>query len=307
VLYIKFVVKESNMRITIIIMAALVAVSCGRGSRNGVETGGLTITTSIAPFEYFISEIAGSDFNVNVIVPPGASPATFEPTPSVLRGVASSEAVVLNGYLGYEMAWGDRITGINGDIAILRLADSQDLIYGEAHRHGDHFHYSGVDPHFWTSPASAMKMAADINSFLKSIYPERAGQFDSNYGRLVATINEVSAGLDSLLDDYRGESFMIFHPALTYLARDYGLNQVSVEVDGKEPSPAQMKSFIDTGTEKGIAVIFVQKEFDRRNAEAIAGQIGADVVEIDPLNRNWPETVLSIGEALSRGFDGRRE
>lgn len=290
-----------------LLVAALVVLSCGRGRENQDETRRMTITTSIAPFEYFISEIAGSDFDVNVIVPPGASPATFEPTPSVLRGVAGSEAVVLNGYLGYEMAWGDRITGINGNIAILRLADSQDLIYGEAHRHGDHFHYSGVDPHFWTSPVSAMKIAADINRFLKSIYPDRAAEFEGNYGRLVTTITGVSARLDSLLADHKGESFMIFHPALTYLARDYGLNQVPVEVDGKEPSPAQMKSFIDTGMEKGIAVIFVQKEFDRRNAEAIAGQIGADVVEIDPLNRNWPETVISIGEALSRGFDSNRE
>lgn len=291
------------MRITILFVAALVAVSCGRGSKAGDESQRMTISTSIAPFEYFISAIAGSDFEVNVIVPPGASPATFEPTPSVLRGVAGSEAVVLNGYLGYEMAWGDRITGINESIAILRLADSQNLIYGEAHKHGDHFHYSGVDPHFWTSPASAMKIAADINRFLKSIYPERAAEFEANYSRLVTTITEVSARLDSLLGDYSGESFMIFHPALTYLARDYGLNQVSVEVDGKEPSPAQMKSFIDTGMEKGIAVIFVQKEFDRRNAEAIAGQIGADVVEIDPLHSNWPETVISIGESLSRGFE----
>lgn len=290
-----------------LLVAALVVVSCGRGRENQDETRRMTITTSIAPFEYFISEIAGSDFDVNVIVPPGASPATFEPTPSVLRGVAGSEAVVLNGYLGYEMAWGDRITGINGNIAILRLADSQDLIYGEAHRHGDHFHYSGVDPHFWTSPVSAMKIAADINRFLKSIYPDRAAEFEGNYGRLVTKITGVSARLDSLLADHKGESFMIFHPALTYLARDYGLNQVPVEVDGKEPSPAQMKSFIDTGMEKGIAVIFVQKEFDRRNAEAIAGQIGADVVEIDPLNRNWPETVISIGEALSRGFESNRE
>jgi zinc transport system substrate-binding protein len=295
------------MRITMLLVAALVVVSCGRGRENQDETRRMTITTSIAPFEYFISEIAGSDFDVNVIVPPGASPATFEPTPSVLRGVAGSEAVVLNGYLGYEMAWGDRITGINGNIAILRLADSQDLIYGEAHRHGDHFHYSGVDPHFWTSPVSAIKIAADINRFLKSIYPDRAAEFEGNYGRLVTTITGVSARLDSLLADHKGESFMIFHPALTYLARDYGLNQVPVEVDGKEPSPAQMKSFIDTGMEKGIAVIFVQKEFDRRNAEAIAGQIGADVVEIDPLNRNWPETVISIGEALSRGFESNRE
>lgn len=283
-------------------MATLMVVSCGRANRSGDDAGRLIITTSIAPFEYFISEIAGSDFEVNVIVPPGASPATFEPTPSVLRGVAGSSAIILNGYLGYEMAWGDRITGINRDIALLRLADSQDLVYGEAHRHGDHFHYSGVDPHFWTSPVAALKMADDILSFLRSIYPDRAGEFESNHGRLVITINEVAARLESLLGDYRGESFMIFHPALTYLARDYGLNQVSVEVDGKEPSPAQMKSFIDQGVEKGIAVIFVQKEFDRRNAEAIADEINAAVVEIDPLNREWPETVISIGEALSRGF-----
>lgn len=284
-------------------MAAIVAVSCGRERDNSSKAEKLVITTSIAPFEYFVSEIAGSDFQINVIVPPGASPATFEPTPSVLRGVAGSTALIVNGYLGYELAWGDRITGINSKIAVLRLADSQDLIYGEAHRHGDHFHYSGVDPHFWTSPVAAVKMAEDIKQFLKKVYPDRALEFETNHTQLVKTIGMVTARLDSLLEGHRGDSFMIFHPALTYLARDYGLNQVSVEVDGKEPSPAQMKSFVDTGNKQGIAVIFVQREFDKRNAVAIADEIGAEVVEIDPLNGNWPEAVLSIGEALSRGFE----
>ena len=290
------------MRYFLLLIAAIVTVSCGGERDNSSTSGKVLITTSIAPFEYFISEIAGSDFKVNVIVPPGASPETFEPTPSVLRGVAGSTALIINGYLGYELAWGDRITGINSKIAILKLADSQDLIYGEAHKHGDHFHYSGVDPHFWTSPVSALKMADAIKQFLKEMYPERAMEFDRNHEQLVKKIGMVSARLDSLLEGHRGESFMIFHPALTYLARDYGLNQVSVEVDGKEPSPAKMKSFIDTGNNKGIAVIFVQKEFDKRNAKTIAKEIAAEVVEIDPLNGNWPEAVLSIGEALSRGF-----
>lgn len=292
-----------GMRIVFLFIAALVAVSCG-GKRDASSVDNkVVISTSIAPFEYFISEIAGSDFKVNVIVPPGASPETFEPTPSILRGVAGSTAIIMNGYLGYELAWGDRISGINSKIAVLKLADSQDLIYGEAHRHGDHLHFSGVDPHFWTSTIAAMKMADDIKQFLKKIYPDRALEFDSNHEQLVTTIGMVSARLDSLLEGHRGESFMIFHPALTYLARDYGLNQVSVEVDGKEPSPAQMKSFIDTGKSKGIHVIFVQREFDKRNAKTIANEIGAEVIEIDPLNGNWPETVLSIGEALSRGFE----
>ena len=102
------------------------------------------------------------DYRINVIVPPGASPATFEPPPSVIRSLQQSKLIVFNGYLGFEQAWMDKLMQVNPDINVLYLASNQELIAAEQHKHGDHYHYDGVDPHFWMSPLSARQIALDI-------------------------------------------------------------------------------------------------------------------------------------------------
>lgn len=284
----------------------LLFVSLLIACNSAVDHGKRVITTSIPPFKFFTSAIAGDDFEVNVIVPPGASPATFEPTPSVIRGLNSSELLILDGYLGYELAWADQLAGVNPGIKRLILADSQDLIYGAVHSHGDDHgeedDYTGVDPHFWVSPVAARRIAADILAFLKTSYPQEATVFETNYTLLIREIDRADIYLDSLFAENRGRSFMIFHPSLTYLARDYNLEQVAVETDGKEPTPAGLVDFIDHAKRENIGVIFVQREFDKKNAETIASEIDAEVVEIDPLSENWPQSVRSIGDALSRGF-----
>lgn len=280
----------------ILIVIALVStlVSC----RNEDVGGRRIITTSIPPFKYFVSAIAGEGFDINVIVPPGASPATFEPTPSVIRSLVNSDMLILDGYLGYELAWAGQLKEINPEIKTLVLAESQELIYGEAHQHGDQQHYSGVDPHFWVSPVAAQIMASDILGFLKENWPEDSEQFESNYLLLREEINKTGLYLDSLLNGLEKRSFMIFHPALTYLARDYNLEQVAVETEGKEPTPVGLKEFIDHGRSENIAVIFVQREFDKKNALTIASEIGAHIVEIDPLSEDWAGSVRLIGRAL---------
>ncbi|MEZ5010625.1 MAG: zinc ABC transporter substrate-binding protein [Bacteroidales bacterium] len=262
-------------------------VSCGTTERSDSSI----ITTSIPPFEYFVKAIAGDGYQVNVIVPPGASPATFEPTPSVIKGLNKSELLILDGYLGYETAWGDKLQSVNPGIATLTLANNQNLISGEAHDHGDHQHSSGVDPHFWISPPSAAIMASDIFEFLVKNYPGDSILFRDNYNNLASEINSVHNYVDSLLGGTGSRAFMIFHPALSYLARDYGLEQIAVEIEGKEPSPSDLKELIDHARLENIGVIFVQREFDRKNAEAIASEIGAEVVEIDPLSADWANSV----------------
>ena len=269
---------------------------------NQETDGKRVITTSIPPFKYFVEAIAGDGFEVNVIVPPGASPATFEPTPSVIRALGKSDMLILDGYLGYELAWAGQLKEINPGIKTLVLAESQVLIYGEEHQHGDQQHYSGVDPHFWVSPVAAQKMASAILKFLNETWPGESEQFTANYSVVENEIRETGLYLDSLLSGLEQRSFMIFHPALTYLARDYNLEQVAVETEGKEPSPLGLKEFIDHGRSENIGVIFVQREFDKKNALTIASEIGAKVVEIDPLSENWPETVRSLGRALREGL-----
>lgn len=257
------------------------------------------ITVSIEPFSFFTSAIAGDMYGINVIVPPGASPATYEPPPAVIRGINNSDLMIINGYLGFEMAWMDRIRSLNEEVQVLRLADSQDLVAADSHRHGDITHYTGVDPHFWVSPKRALIIARDIKNFLVERDPDNAETYRSNYLRLDSIIRETDAYLENLFGSTVNKSFMIYHPSLSYLALDYGLEQITVETGGKEPSPSEMKKLIDTGKEKNIRTIFVQREFDRKNADIIGMELGAETVVVDPLARDWVKSVRDIAKNIS--------
>jgi zinc transport system substrate-binding protein len=95
---------------------------------------------------------------------------------------------------------------------------------------------------------------------------------------------------------------MIYHPNLAYMARDYGLEEIPVEFEGKEPSPSRMKELIDRARNEHLRTIFVQREFDLKNAKAIAGEIDAHIVLIDPLSENWQRSTMEIIDALHDSF-----
>lgn len=283
-------------RLLIPVLFVLIFAGCNRQDGDRDQR---VITVSIEPFRFFTSVIAGDSYTINVIVPPGASPATYEPPPAVIKGISNSGLMIINGYLGFEMAWIDRLLGLNEKIEVLRLADSQDLIASESHRHNDIIHYSGVDPHFWMSPMRARIIARDIKDFLVKYDPDREEVYVTNYMRLDSMIMETDAYIRSILNESGAESFMIFHPSLTYFARDYGLEQITVETEGKEPSPSELKNLIDRGREENMKTIFVQREFDTKNARLIGEEIGAETVVIDPLSNDWIRSVKEIAMKIA--------
>jgi len=256
------------------------------------------VTVSIEPFRFFTMAIAGDGYEVNVIVPSGASPATYEPPPAVIRGINNSELMIINGYLGFEMAWIERVIGLNDEVKILRLSESQDLIAADSHRHGDITHYTGVDPHFWVSPKRARIIARNIRDFLITNDPGNMETFKSNYLELDSIIQETDNYLSTIIREAGIKAFMIYHPSLSYLALDYGLEQIPVEIEGKEPSPSELSKLIDIGKKKDIKAIFVQREFDRKNAEIIGNEIGAETVIVDPLSQDWEQSVMDIAEKI---------
>jgi zinc transport system substrate-binding protein len=290
------------MKKTFALLAILIALSCNRSSP---DTGVKIITVSIAPFEYFINEIAGADFSVNIMVPPGANPHIYEPYPEQISKLRKSVAYVSNGYLGFEMTWLDRFYEMNKSMIRLSLGDKIDLITSGHEHEGDHV--EGADPHYWVSPKCAASMALSTRDLLCQLNPAEKEKYELNYAELVAEINELDKRAEMLLSEFSGELFMIYHPNLAYLARDYGLREVPVEFEGKEPPPSRLKELIDLALAKNIRSIFVQREYDSRNAKAIAREIGAGVVVIDPLSGNWMEATTDIIEALHNSFIASRK
>jgi zinc transport system substrate-binding protein len=274
-----------------LILASL--ISCGRGGSNSSEK---IITVSIAPFKYFVEEIGGSDFRVNVMVPAGADPHIYEPFPEQIIELRKSIAYISNGYLGFEMNWLDRFYEINSTMKRLSLGDKIDPL-GSSHLH-EGGHVEAADPHYWVSPQSALIIASSVKSFLCGLNPAENNKYETNYEALVLKIKEVDAKAIRLFSGMTNRSFMIYHPNLAYLARDYNLEEIPVEYEGKEPPPSRIRELIDRARRDKIKVIFVQREYDTKNAKAIAGEIGARIEIIDPLSEDWQREITDIIDAV---------
>jgi zinc transport system substrate-binding protein len=264
-------------------------LSCGR---KGVNTSEKIITVSIAPFKYFVDEISGGDFSVNIMVPAGADPHTYEPFPDQIIQLRQSVAYISNGFLGFEMNWLDRFYEINGTMKRLSLGDKIDPI-GSGHNH-ESGHVEVADPHYWVSPKSALIMALSVKEFLSGLNPLQKDKYETNYKALVLKIKDVDNRAEKLFAGLPNKAFMIYHPNLAYFARDYSLVEIPVEYEGKEPPPSRIRELIDLARKDKLKIIFVQREYDTKNAKAIASEIGASIKIIDPLSENWLKEIQDI-------------
>ena len=267
----------------------LLLLSC---TRSGNDTGDKIITVSIAPFKYFVDEISGGDFKVNVMVPAGADPHIYEPFPGQISKLRKSVAYISNGYLGFEMTWLSRFYETNPAMVILSLGGKIEPL--DAHNDHAGGYVVRADPHYWVSPECAMIMALSVRDFLCDLNPQGKHKYEANYLILIPKINEVDSLAHTLFNGINNRSFMIFHPNLGYLARDYGLEEISVEYEGKEPPPSRLKELVDRARTDDLKTIFVQKEYDTKNAKAIADEIGAKIEIIDPLSENWLKATTDI-------------
>jgi len=272
-------------------------ISCGR---HASDNGDRIITVSIAPFKYFVEEIAGSDFTVNVMVPDGADPHIYEPFPEQINKLRKSVGYISDGYLGFEMIWLDRFYEINKAMRKLSLSEKiVPLVYGHNH-FGNHVEDS--DPHFWMSPKCGLIMALSIKEFLCELNPLQKQKYEANYQNFISEVKQLDEKADQLFSGIQNRSFMIFHPNMGYLARDYDLKEISIEYEGKEPSPSLMKELIDSARHDRLNTIFIQREYDTKNAKAIADEIGAELIIIDPLSEDWLKTISDIITALHTSF-----
>lgn len=279
-------------------LLCLFLVSCGRKNESGSDI----ITVSIAPFKYFVESIAGDNFSVNVMVPAGANPHIYEPFPEQVNRLRKSVAYISNGFLGFEMTWLDRFYEINKNMKKLSLGSCIEPI--EPERHDDIHHIETADPHYWVSPMCAISMARAVYGFLVELDPGNKELYGKNLNSLLEKISELDLKAKELASQGKKNSFMIYHPNLAYLARDYGLDELPVEFEGKEPDPSRLMKLIDQARNEKLKVILVQREYDTKNARAVADEVGAKVVIIDPLAENWYSSTDEIISILKASFEG---
>lgn len=295
-------------RIYILLTVLLLLTACG-----GKQAGGKVVTVTIEPQRFFAEKIAGDKFAIHCVVPSGQSPETYDPTPKQMVQIGRSAAYLQIGYIGFEQVWMQKIRENNPDLKIFDVSqgmqfmkDTEEEHQHEGHEHeaGDghhHHHAGGVDPHIWSSIEGAKVIAWNtLNAFIE-LDKENTEYYWKNYNDLLAEIEKTEAEIRQLLDPLADRTFIIYHPALTYFAAEFDLTQLCIEMDGKEPSPAQLKQLVMTAKKHHTKVVFIQQEFDRKNAELIAKETGCRLVVINPLDYHWNTEMIHIAKALADG------
>ena len=252
------------------------------------------------------------------MVPAGQSPETYDPTPQQMIQVGKSIAYLRIGPIGFEQAWMDKIRENNPKLEIFDTSEGMKLLTDteedshvhdhaghdhDAHAGGaaHHHHHGGVDPHIWSSVTGAKVVAWNtLNAFI-ALDPDNTEYFWKNYNELVDQIDKTETEINQLLDPLTDRTFIIYHPALTYFANEFNLTQLCIEMDGKEPSPAQLKMLVENARENNARVVFIQQEFDQKNAELIAKETGCKLTVINPLAYDWSKEMIHIAKALADG------
>jgi len=256
------------------------------------------ITVTIEPQRYFVEQLVDTFFRIECMVPVGTSPETYDPTPVQMAKLARSKAYFCIGHIGFEEVWINKLKKNYPYIPFFDNSKGIALITGHSHS-GGRCNEDGIDPHTWSSPKAARVIVQNMYDALLEIDPENKNHYAANLQSLLEKINAVDEKVTQILNNSLQKAFIIYHPALTYFARDYGLTQYSIETDGKEPSPEQLKSLIKTAKEVGVKTVFIQQEFDRKNAEIVAKETGCRLIIINPLSYDLGEEVINIAQALS--------
>jgi len=260
------------------------------------------LTVSIDPQKYFLEAIVGDKYTINTLIPSGANPELYDPTPAQMIALGKSSIYFKIGHLGFENVWIKNVQENTPQMQIVDCSAGIEPKECDGHDH-EHMHngHEGEDPHIWSSTKTAAIVAKNMYDAVVAADIENKDYYTDNYAKLINKIDSVDTVIRGYLNKADSRGFIIFHPALSYFASEYGLNQYSIEHEGKSPSPTQLKALIDLAREQNIRIVFIQAEYDQKNAEIIANEIGAKIVSINLLSYNWDNEMIKIAKSLASG------
>jgi zinc transport system substrate-binding protein len=277
------------------------------------EAAVMKVFVSIVPQKYFVQKIGGDRVAVSVLVPPGASPHQFEPKPRQMAELAQTSVYFAIG-VELEKAWLKKIAAANPKLLVVPTDEGIAKIASvELDPHGEppsaaagSSHVPGKsdpreaapDPHVWLSPPLVKLQAGRIRDGLTAADPGSGPYYSARCAAFLQEIDALDRELKALFAGRNGKSFMVLHPSWGYFAAAYGLEQVPIEIEGKEPKPAQLQRLIRFARERRIDVIFVQPQFSAKSAELLAREIGGRIVVADPMAEDWANNL----RVLSRKF-----
>lgn len=260
----------------------------------------LHLFVSILPQAYFVEQIGGNLVDVDVLVGPGQSPTTYEPTPKQLARLGRSQLYFRIG-TPFESGFIDTISGTFRNVDIIdtrRGVPLRRFLLEDSHDDPGHEHQGGIDPHIWLDPKRVKIQAVTICHALCNADPAHALAYVKNLQSFLQALDDIDRRVAALLAPWAGQKIYVFHPAFGYFCDSYGLRQVAIETEGKEPSPKQLADLINRAKRDGVKFLFVQPQFSRKSADAIARAIGGTVVPMNPLPRDYMANLEAMAAAI---------
>ncbi len=274
-------------------------VSCA-----GNDSAKSVLMVSIPPQKCLLEEIVGDDYEVRSLLSSSSNPETYEPSINDLKALSRAEGYFAMGNMPFESSLLERIAASNPGLPIYDCSAGVALLYGT---HGDcGHHHEGEscgshglpDPHTWSSVKNARVMVKNMRDAVVKINPARSKLYDENFSRLNHRLDSMDRAIAERLGPLKGNAFLVWHPSLSYFARDYGLRQIAVGQEGKEASVVGTQRQIDEARNHGAKVFFSQREYDSSQASTVNAQVGAKIIAINPMNENWEEEINVIVNAL---------
>ena len=287
----KLSVRASRLVLMLVLAVLLVtlAAACVPEKEAGDRVG---LVVTILPQAEFAEKIGGEKVKVTVMVPPGASPHTYEPKPAQMTALAEAKMYAKVGSgVEFELVWMDKLMATNKEMVVVDCSkgvELQAMVAEDEHAEDEEEEYhGGRDPHIWMSPVNAQIMVRNICAGLIAVDPENRRYYEQNRDAYLKQLVEIDREMREGLAEIKNRRFMVYHPAFGYFAMEYGLTMLPIEREGKEPTAAGLANLIEQAKAHDIRVIFAEPQFDPKSAEVIADAIGGRVVLIDPLARDY--------------------
>lgn len=288
-----FLRKFLPLAFFLLLGAVLLIFSCHRGK----EASTPTLFVTIEPLRFVVEEIAGENFRVQTLMPRGASPETYEPTAREMVELSSSPLLFCTGHLGFEQTSLPRMLESLPSVSVVSLSEGISPLYESDERRSLS---QSIDPHTWMSTDNLRAMASHACEALCRMDSLHAPFYESRLRRFYTRMDSLDVRIVELLQPVQNRTFLIFHPALGYMARQFGLKQLALEHDGKEPSPARMEELARLCRAEKVRVVFISQEHAGGSAHQLARELSLPVEAINPLAYDTPQELLHIAEILRR-------
>lgn len=292
------IMKKCILTAICAVVLMVIGVACTSGSADSERR----LTVSIEPQRYLLERIVGDRWQVGTLLEKGSDPENFDPTTGQLRAVSESEAYFTVGTIPFEQSIARRV----GEVKVVDTSVGIGRLEGthlHCHDDGDggrHHHAEATDPHIWSSLPNARQMAANMLEAMIEIDPAGAEYYTANYAKLDSALAATHDSIATVLKGSCGREFLIWHPSLSYFARDYDLHQIALGADNRELTPQTLKDNIDRARGAGTIVMFTQPDYDHSRSDEVARQAGASTVEVNLLDYDFPAELMSVAKAIAR-------